>query len=95
MASIIAVVAIVDGMNLYMHDKVFEQGSGLVNLTRIDEMKILTDFDAFLDHILVTSDALAEHGGGETEVLHLDEALLGYTLRVSDHRPVVTTFAIP
>ena len=50
-ASIIAVVAIVDGMNVYMHEKVFEQGSGLVNLVHVDEMKILTDLDAFLESI--------------------------------------------
>ncbi len=50
-ASIIAVVSIVDGMNVYMHEKVFEQGSGLVNLVRVDEMKVLTDLDAFLESI--------------------------------------------
>ena len=50
-ASIIAVVSIVDGMNAYMHEKVFEQGSGLVNLVRVDEMLILTNLDAFLEKL--------------------------------------------
>ncbi len=50
-ASIIAVVSIVDGMNVYMHEKVFAQGSGLINLQRVDEMQLLTDIDAFLESI--------------------------------------------
>jgi putative ABC transport system permease protein len=50
-ASIIAVVSIVDGMNAYMHEKVFERGSGVVNLQRLDEMQILTDIDAFMKTI--------------------------------------------
>jgi putative ABC transport system permease protein len=50
-ASIIAVVSIVDGMNVYMHDKVFEQGSGTVNLVDVDPMKLLTDRDALLKSI--------------------------------------------
>ncbi|MBN2170867.1 MAG: ABC transporter permease [Candidatus Krumholzibacteriota bacterium] len=50
-ASIIAVVSIVDGMNTYMHEKVFERGSGVVNLQRLDEMQILTDIDAFMKTI--------------------------------------------
>jgi putative ABC transport system permease protein len=50
-ASIIAVVSIVDGMNAYVQEKVFEQGSGLLSVQRVDEMKILTDLDAFLETI--------------------------------------------
>ncbi len=50
-ASIIAVVSIVDGMNVYMHEKVFEQGSGVVNLVDVDPMKLLTDRDALLKSI--------------------------------------------
>lgn len=50
-ASIIAVVSIVDGMNAYMHEKVFDQGSGIVTVKRVDDMKILTDIDAFMESI--------------------------------------------
>ena len=50
-ASIIAVVSIVDGMNAYVQEKVFEQGSGLLSVQRVNEMQILTDLDAFLETI--------------------------------------------
>jgi len=50
-ASIIAVVSIVDGMNVYMHEKVFEQGSGTVSLVDVDPMKLLTDREALLKSI--------------------------------------------
>ncbi len=50
-ASIIAVVSIVDGMNVYMHEKVFDQGSGRLTVKRVDDMKVLTDLDAFLESI--------------------------------------------
>jgi hypothetical protein len=50
-ASIIAVVSIVDGMNVYVQEKVFEQASGLLSVQRVDEFKILTDLDAFLESI--------------------------------------------
>jgi endonuclease/exonuclease/phosphatase family metal-dependent hydrolase len=46
----------------------------------------------FLDHILITADALGEWGDGATEVLHLDEGDEDYVDRVSDHRPVLTKF---
>jgi len=50
-ASIIAVVSIVDGMNVYMHEKVFDQGSGRLTVKRVDDMKVLTDLDAFMESI--------------------------------------------
>ena len=50
-ASIIAVVSIVDGMNAYMQEKVFAQGSGRLTVQRMDDMKVLTDLDAFLESI--------------------------------------------
>jgi endonuclease/exonuclease/phosphatase family metal-dependent hydrolase len=46
-------------------------------------------FEAMIDHVLVTADALDEVGSGETEVLALDESLPGYR-DISDHRPVRT-----
>ena len=51
-------------------------------------------FEAMLDHILVTSDALDEYGEGVTEVLEIDLAMPAYRDLVSDHRPVVSRFAI-
>ena len=52
-------------------------------------------FDSFLDHILVTFDALIDYGAGTTAVLHLEETVSGYEATISDHRPVVSRFALP
>lgn len=49
-------------------------------------------FESFIDHILVTTDALDEYGSGETSVLPLDEQEADYRLVVSDHRPVIARF---
>jgi endonuclease/exonuclease/phosphatase family metal-dependent hydrolase len=46
----------------------------------------------FLDHILVTTDALDEWGDGSTEVLRLDDEIDDYVDDVTDHRPVLTKF---
>lgn len=51
-------------------------------------------FQAMIDHVLVTTDALGEYGEGRTEVLALDEEMFGYRDLVSDHRPVVSRFVI-
>ena len=95
--SIIAVVSIVDGMNVYMHDKVFAQGSGLVNLQRMDEMKILTDIDAFLESIynpeitladrdflsdrLPSAQLIGAQKTGRADLRRGDEKLSGVTVR--------------
>jgi endonuclease/exonuclease/phosphatase family metal-dependent hydrolase len=49
-------------------------------------------FSSFIDHILITADAAAEYGAGETTVLHLDDTVPFYELQVSDHRPVLAKF---
>jgi len=49
-------------------------------------------FDAMIDHILITSDALDEYGEGTTEVLELEHRIMYYEARVSDHRPVIARF---
>jgi endonuclease/exonuclease/phosphatase family metal-dependent hydrolase len=49
-------------------------------------------FQSFIDHILVTNDALDEYGNGETTVLHLDEQEPDYRTVISDHRPVIARF---
>ena len=51
-------------------------------------------FEAMIDHILVTTDALDEYGVGTTEVLAIDRVMPAYREQVSDHRPVVSRFAI-
>ncbi len=50
-------------------------------------------FRVMIDHILVSNSALDEYGAGTTEVLELDQTIMDYEARVSDHRPVITRFA--
>ncbi len=52
-------------------------------------------FESFIDHILVTRDALDEYGEGVTAVSHLERTVPRYLVEVSDHLPVVATFALP
>lgn len=73
-------------------------------LTRPDEYRFLTydlnageaysqlSFESFLDHILVTNEALGEYGAGETLVLDLPTAEPSYEDLVSDHLPVRALF---
>jgi len=49
-------------------------------------------FTSFIDHILVTNDALTEYGDGSTNVLELDKTTAGYEQTISDHRPVMSVF---
>ena len=46
--SIIAVVSILGGMDVYMKEKVLSQGSNVFTIARVNEWEILTDFDKFL-----------------------------------------------
>lgn len=53
-------------------------------------------FESFIDHILVTTDALDEYGAdGQTEVVHYERELPNYFRDLSDHLPVISTFALP
>ena len=52
-------------------------------------------FQSFLDHILVTSDALVEYGAGTTSVVELEKTVADYENSVSDHRPVLSVFTSP
>ncbi|MEO0082453.1 MAG: endonuclease/exonuclease/phosphatase family protein [candidate division WOR-3 bacterium] len=47
-----------------------------------------------IDHIMVTTDALAEYLGGITQTLRLDDEVSRYEAVVSDHRPVMSTFPV-
>jgi len=49
--SVIAVVSILSGMDRYVKEKVVSQGSGIFAVERVDRLKILTDFDAFLESL--------------------------------------------
>lgn len=51
-------------------------------------------YESFLDHIMVTFDALQEYGEGQTVVLPLELHDPGYEEYVSDHRPVMSTFRV-
>ncbi len=46
--SIIAVVSVLDGMDQYVRDEVVEAGTNTFELRRVDELKVFTDFDAFV-----------------------------------------------
>lgn len=52
-------------------------------------------YPSLIDHILVTSDALAEYGTGSTYVIPLETTVPDYQANVSDHRPVVSRFVLP
>src|SRR5262245_44561731 len=46
--SIIAVVSVLDGMDEYVREEVVEAGTNTFEVRRVDELKVLTDFEAFL-----------------------------------------------
>jgi hypothetical protein len=50
---------------------------------------------SLIDHTMITSDALAEYGGGNTITLRLDDEYPHYSYRISDHRPVLSQFGGP
>ncbi len=49
--SIIAVVSVLDGMDLYVREEVAGAGANVFTLRRVDELKVLTDLQAFLDSL--------------------------------------------
>jgi putative ABC transport system permease protein len=63
--SIIAVVSVLDGMDQYVRDEVVEAGTNTFEVRRVDELKVLTDFQAFLRSLdnprLTLSDYKALH----------------------------------
>jgi putative ABC transport system permease protein len=46
--SVIAVVSIIDGMNLFIRNEVANEGSGVFRVQQVNELDILSDFDKFL-----------------------------------------------
>ena len=49
---------------------------------------------SFIDHILVSEDALAEYAGGSIHTERLDEVYSNYFTLISDHRPVMARFPV-
>jgi putative ABC transport system permease protein len=49
--SVIAVVSLIDGMDLFVRREIADEGSNVLTLRRIDELQVLTDFDAFLESL--------------------------------------------
>ena len=49
--SVIAVVSLLDGIDLYAREKVLEEGSGVFSIQRINGLQFVTDVDAFLDSL--------------------------------------------
>jgi len=49
--SVIAVVSLINGVDIYARQKVLEEGSNVFTLSRVNMFTILTDLDAFLDSL--------------------------------------------
>jgi exonuclease III len=49
---------------------------------------------SLIDHVMVTTAALAEYGSGYTTTLRLDDEMASYEVDVSDHRPVMSVFPV-
>jgi len=50
-SSVIAVVSLLDGMDLYVRREIAEEGSNVATLRNVDELKVLTNFEEFLDSL--------------------------------------------
>ena len=49
--SVIAVVSLIDGMDLFVRQEIAEEGSNVLTLRRIDELEVLTNFEKFLESL--------------------------------------------
>lgn len=47
--SVIAVVSVLDGIDLYAREKVLDEGSGVFTIQRVNFLQFVTDVDAFID----------------------------------------------
>ncbi len=65
--SVITVVSLLDGIDLYARQKVLEEGSGVFSIERVNGLQFITDVDAFMDSLynpkltLADVDYLREH----------------------------------
>ncbi len=82
------------------HDNVFQVflddslNYEFLTLPIADEPTYIGNFGSSIDHLLITTDARNEYGGGLTCVLKIDEEFSHYVNYISDHRPVLTRFFI-
>jgi putative ABC transport system permease protein len=49
--SVIAVVSLINGVDLYAREEILSEGSNVFTVSRVDFFEILTDMDAFLDSL--------------------------------------------
>jgi len=49
--SVIAVVSLIDGMDLFVRQEIAQEGSNVLKLRRVDELQALTSFDEFLESL--------------------------------------------
>ena len=49
--SVIAVVSLINGVDIYARQKVLEEGSNVFTVSRVNMFAILTDLDAFLESL--------------------------------------------
>ncbi len=66
--SIIAVVSVLDGMDQYVRDEIAEAGTNTFEVRRVDELKVLTDFDAFLRSLNNPRITLADYNALKQEL---------------------------
>ena len=71
--SIIAVVSVLDGMDQYVREEVVGAGANVFTLRRVDELKILTDLQAFMDSLGNPKITLADY-----KALHAELTLAEY-----------------
>jgi putative ABC transport system permease protein len=50
-SSVIAVVSLLDGMDLYVRQEIAQEGSNVATLRNVDELKFLTNMEEFLDSL--------------------------------------------
>lgn len=94
--SIIAVVSILGGMDVYVKEKVLEQGSNVFTLQRVNTWEILTDFDKFLKSLKNPELTLEDMEALRAEITQADfvDAALDRSERVSVGRRYVENVEI-
>lgn len=94
--SIIAVVSILGGMDVYVKEKVLEQGSNVFTLQRVNTWEILTDFDKFLKSLKNPELTLEDMEALRAEITQADfvDAALDRGERVSVGRRYVDNVEI-
>lgn len=84
-SSVIAVVSIVGGMDTYVREKVAGEGTGIVTLKRVDQLRILSSLDEFIKSLRNPRLTLQDVDYIRTHVTHarLVDALVTQSSRVA------------